>query len=145
MKLKILFFVLGLLAGFAISYPNYELPISVGIGILLGVITVGIVWGSEFIITTYSSRAILGGALGMGAAALSFFALMEVLGAISVPEKLMPYITAAFFLLLFHFGLTLGINKGRESDDSSRRFLSKGGGEPKILDTSVIIDGRIAA
>lgn len=144
MKLKILFFVLGVLAGFGISYPNYELPISAGIGILLGAVVVGIVWGSEHIIKTYSSRAILGGALGMGAAALSFFALTEVLSAISVPEKVLPYLSVAFFLLLFHFGLTLGVEKGKEVEESSRKYGSKGSGVPKILDTSVIIDGRIA-
>jgi len=144
MKLKILFFVLGAIAGFGISYPNYELPISAGIGILLGAVVVGIVWGSEYIIRSYSSRAILGGALGMGAAALSFFALTEVLGAISVPEKVLPYISVAFFLLLFHFGLTLGVEKGKEAEESSRKYGSKSGDVPKILDTSVIIDGRIA-
>ncbi len=144
MKLKILFFVLGALAGFGISYPNHELQISAGIGILLGALVTGIVWGSEHIIRSYSSRAILGGALGMGAAALSYFALTEVLSAISVPEKVLPYISVAFFLLLFHFGLTLGVEKGKEAEESSRKYGSKSGGVPKILDTSVIIDGRIA-
>lgn len=144
MKLKILFFVLGLLAGFGITYPNYEIPVSVVVGILFGVVTVAIVWGSEYVINNYSPRAILGGALGMGAAALSYFALTQVLGAIAIPEKILPYISVAFFLLLFHIGITLGINKGSEADESSRTYGSKGGNEAKILDTSVIIDGRIA-
>lgn len=144
MKLKILFFVLGILAGFGISYPNYELPIAAGIGIIFGLVTVGIVWGSEFIIKSYSSRAILGGALGMGAAALSFFALTQVLGSLAIPANILPYISAAFFLLLFHIGITIGVNKGKEDQDSGRRSSSKGGWEAKILDTSVIIDGRIA-
>jgi len=80
----------------------------------------------------------------MGAAALSFFALTEVLGAISVPEKVLPYLSVAFFLLLFHFGLTLGVEKGKEAEEAGRKYGSKSGGVPKILDTSVIIDGRIA-
>lgn len=144
MKLKILFFVLGVLAGFGIAYPNYEIPISVGIGILLGLVTVGIVWGSEFIMKSYSPKAILGGALGMGAAALSFFALTQVLGVLSIPENILPYISAAFFFLLFHIGIRIGVNKGSEAEESGRRYSSKGGVEAKILDTSVIIDGRIA-
>jgi len=144
MKLKILFFVLAVIAGFGISYPNYELPVSAGIGILLGIVIVGIVWGSEFVIKSYSSSAILGGALGMGAAALSFFALTQVLNAISIPENMLPYIYVAFFLLLFHIGITIGVNKGKEEGEFGRRSSSKGGGEAKILDTSVIIDGRIA-
>ncbi|MEM7009380.1 MAG: TRAM domain-containing protein [Thermodesulfobacteriota bacterium] len=143
MKLKILFFILAALAGFGISYPNFEIPISVGIGILLGVVTVGIVWGSEFIMKSFSPKAILGGALGMGAAALSFFALTQVLGMLSIPETYLPYLSVAFFLLLFHIGINLGVNKGREVEEAGRRYSSKGG-EPKILDTSVIIDGRIA-
>jgi len=144
MKLKILFFVLGVLAGFGIAYPNYEIPIAAGVGILFGVVTVGIVWGSEFIMNSYSSRSILGGAVGMGAAALSFFALTEVLGILAIPANVLPYVTAAFFLLLFHIGITIGVNKGREAEESGRKYSSKNGGEAKILDTSVIIDGRIA-
>ncbi|MFA9409021.1 MAG: PIN/TRAM domain-containing protein [Candidatus Dadabacteria bacterium] len=144
MKLKILFFILGALAGFGIAYPNNEIPVSVVVGVLFGIVTVGIVWGSEFVIRSYSSRSILGGALGMGAAALSFFALTEVLGTLSIPSNIFPYVSAAFFLLLFHIGITIGVNKGRESEDSNHKYSSKGGGEAKILDTSVIIDGRIA-
>jgi len=144
MKLKILFFILGVIAGFAITYPEYDVLKSSAVGILFGVITVGIVWGSEFVIQSYSPKAILGGAIGMAAAALSFFALTEVLGSISVPANIFPYITAAFFLLLFHIGITIGVNKGRELEDASHRSSSRGGGEAKILDTSVIIDGRIA-
>ncbi|GJM15062.1 MAG: hypothetical protein DHS20C13_03890 [Thermodesulfobacteriota bacterium] len=144
MKLKILFFILGVLAGFGISYPNYEFPLPVVIGVLFGIVTVGIVWGSEFIIKSYNSRAILGGALGMGAAALSFFALTEVLGTLSIPANIFPYISAAFFLLLFHIGITIGVNKGKDAEESGRRYSSRAGGEAKILDTSVIIDGRIA-
>lgn len=146
MKLKIMFFVLGFLAGFGIGYPSYDLPIAAGIGILLGIITVGIVWGSEFIINSYSSKAILGAALGAGAAALSFIALIQVLSFIAIPEKVLPYIYVAFFLLLFHFGITIGMNKGKEEGEYGGRRYSpgRGGGEAKILDTSVIIDGRIA-
>ncbi|TFG76173.1 MAG: TRAM domain-containing protein [Thermodesulfobacteriales bacterium] len=144
MKLKILFFILGALAGFGIAYPNNEIPTSVVVGVLFGIVTVGIVWGSEFVIRSYSPRSILGGALGMGAAALSFFALTEVLGILSIPSNIFPYVSIAFFLLLFHIGITVGVNKGRESEDSNHKYSSKGGGEAKILDTSVIIDGRIA-
>jgi len=144
MKLKILFFILGALAGFGIAYPNNEIPASAVVGVLFGIVTVGIVWGSEFVIRSYSSRSILGGALGMGAAALSFFALTQVLGTLSIPSNIFPYVFVAFFLLLFHIGITIGVNKGRESEDSNHKYSSKGGGEAKILDTSVIIDGRIA-
>jgi len=144
MKLKILFFILGVIAGFVITYPVYDIQITSVVAILFGVITVGIVWGSEFVIQSYSPRAILGGVIGMAAAALSFFALTDVLGSLSIPANIFPYISAAFFLLLFHIGIRIGINKGREAEDASRKYSTKGGGEAKILDTSVIIDGRIA-
>ena len=143
MKLKILFFVLGIIAGFVITYPKYDLPISAGIGILFGVITVGIVWGSEYIMNSFGPKAILGGALGMAAAALSYFALTQLLGILSIPESVFPYVSAAFFLLLFHIGIRVGVNKGKEAEDSSRR-TGRTVDDTKILDTSVIIDGRIA-
>ena len=42
MKLKILFFILGVIAGFLITYPENDIPKSAVVGILFGVITVGI-------------------------------------------------------------------------------------------------------
>jgi len=133
MKLKILFFVLGVIAGFAIAYPLHDVQVASVVAILFGVITVGIVWGSEFVMQSYSPKAILGGALGMAAAALSFFALTEVLGSISIPANIFPYITAALFLLLFHIGITIGVNKGREADDAGHRSSTRGGEKPKFL------------
>jgi len=121
MKLKILFFILGVIAGFLITYPENDIPKSAVVGILFGVITVGIVWGSEFVIKSYTPRTILGGVIGMAAAALSFFALTEVLGSLFIPANIFPYITVALFLLLFHIGITIGVNKGREADDAGRR------------------------
>ncbi|MCZ6684793.1 MAG: hypothetical protein O6849_02270, partial [Candidatus Dadabacteria bacterium] len=99
MKLKILFFILGVIAGFLITYPENDIPKSAVVGILFGIITVGIVWGSEFVIKSYTPRTILGGAIGMAAAALSFFAITEVLGSLFIPANIFPYITAALFLL----------------------------------------------
>ena len=74
----------------------------------------------------------------MGAAALSFFALTEVLGTLSIPANILPYISAAFFLLLFHIGITIGVSKGKEAGDPINKYSSKSGGEPKILGPLIV-------
>jgi uncharacterized protein YacL len=46
--------------------------------------------------------------------------------------------------MLFHFGIRIGFKKGKEAEYIGRKRTRKPLGETKILDTSVIIDGRIA-
>jgi uncharacterized protein YacL len=49
------------------------------------------------------------------------------------------------FILLFYLGISQGIKKGYEADRQGRRTTAKSGpSSTKILDTSAIIDGRIA-
>lgn len=144
MKLKIIFFILGTLTGFFIAYPQFSLVITSVVAVLFGAVTTGVVWLSESFLKRYNHKALLGAAIGMAAAALSFFAVNTVISSFSLPAWISTFISAAFFLLLFNFGITLGYRKGRESGQMSKRTKTRVVGETKILDTSVIIDGRIA-
>jgi len=144
MKLKIIFFILGTLTGFFIAYPQFSIVTTSVVAILFGVVTTGIVWLCESLLKRYNHKALLGAAIGMAAAALSFFAVNTVISSLSLPVWISTFISAAFFLLLFHFGITIGYRKGRESGQMSKRTKTRVVGETKILDTSVIIDGRIA-
>ena len=146
MILKILFFVLGALSAFAIAQTTYSLIISAGIGLVFGVITTGLAWAVEDLLKGTSSKGFQGAALGIASAAIVFFALNNVLYALSIPENVLPFVSAAFFFVLLNIGLTLGFRKGRETEQSGGRGRShqKSAAETKILDTSVIIDGRIA-
>ncbi len=144
MKLKIVFFILGTLTGFFIAYPQFNLILTSVAAILFGAITTGIVWKLERFLKTYNPRAFLGVAIGMVAASFSFLAVNSILSNLSIPGYASPFISAAFFLLLFHLGITIGYKKGREYGKPGKRPPTRVVGETKILDTSVIIDGRIA-
>ncbi len=144
MKLKILFFILGAVTGFFIAFSHYDLVISSAAGVLLGALTIGIVHLLEGYIKNYSAKSFLGIAIGAAAASFSFFAVRDVISGFALPPGVVPYISAAFFLMLFHIGITIGYRKGRETEQSVRRVQTRPASDTKILDTSVIIDGRIA-
>jgi uncharacterized protein YacL len=62
-------------------------------------------------------------------------------------EAVKAYLTIGFMLLFGQFGLILGVTKAPAMVDVVEQALLRGKGQyhsPKILDTSVIIDGRIA-
>ena len=145
MKLKILFFVLGLAAGFVISYTQYTLLTAVIVSMFLGLVTVGLVWAIEMLFTSDNPKAFVGAATGAAAGSLCFFALFQVLAIMPIPPAVFALVAAGAFLLLIHTGIAIGIRKSGDTGQSAgRRPYSKGSGEVKILDTSVIIDGRIA-
>jgi uncharacterized protein YacL len=145
MKLKILFFILGALTGFFIAFPQYDLVISSAAGLVLGALTTGIVYLLEGYVKHYSPKSILGAAIGAAAASLAFFAVREVISGFSLPQGVAPYVSAAFCLVLIQLGIAIGYRKGREIEHSGRRAQHpKPASDTKILDTSVIIDGRIA-
>ncbi len=62
-------------------------------------------------------------------------------------EAVRAYLTIGFMLLFGQFGLILGVTRAPSTVDVVEQALLRGKGQyhsPKILDTSVIIDGRIA-
>jgi uncharacterized protein YacL len=147
MKTKVLFFILGALTGFSIAYTHYDLVIAAAAGVLLGAVSTGIALYLEKNIRNYTPKAFLGAAIGISAASLSFFAVREVVSAFALPGAIAPLISAAFFLFLFYVGITIGYRKGRETEQAAAgrgRVHTRMVTETKILDTSVIIDGRIA-
>ena len=145
MKTKVLFFILGAATGFFIAYTHYDIITAAGAAILLGAVSTGIALVLEHNIRNYTPRSFLGAAIGITAASLSFFAVREVISGFALPEEISSLISAAFFLFLFHTGITIGYRKAKETElQSARRVHTRMVTETKILDTSVIIDGRIA-
>lgn len=145
MIVKIIFFVLGALAAFAIAEPQYGLIAALVAALVFGAVTTGAAWGVEILFKRTSPKGFLGVSIGAASASIAFFALNDVLSALSIPDNIFPFISAAFFLILIHIGITLGFKKGKEADQTAgRKGQSKHAVETKILDTSVIIDGRIA-
>jgi uncharacterized protein YacL len=146
MILKIIFFVLGALVAFAIAQSEYGIIVSAVAGLVFGVITIGLAWGVEGLLKRRSARGFKGAAIGIASASIVFFALNSVLSELSILGSALPLVSAAFLFILLNIGVTLGFKKGKETEQagSRGRTSSKNTGETKILDTSVIIDGRIA-
>ena len=146
MKTKVLFFILGSVTGFFIAFTHYDLPIAAAAGVLVGAVSTGIALLLERNIRHYTTKGFLGAVIGMSAAALCFFAVREVITGFTIPGEIPSLISAVFFLFLFHAGITLGYRKGKETEQAAARgrVQTRTVTETKILDTSVIIDGRIA-
>jgi uncharacterized protein YacL len=107
----------------------------------------------DYAISRLSARAALGMALGLVIASLTFFAfnllvsaLYETYGMPEVFGLASKIVVPVMFLILFYLGVTIGITKGTEIIEATARKAVAGVPQtaPKILDTSVIIDGRIA-
>jgi len=151
MKLKILFLILAVALGFGITYfynPYYSdsviIALSAAVGVMFGAMTFVVLWGLEPKVDQFTPKSILGGAIGAGAASLTFFAFKELIEGLRIP-LITPYTLIIVFLWLFYIGIKVGIRKGWEADQAGKRPFAKNNfGSPKILDTSVIIDGRIA-
>ena len=145
MKLKILFVLLAILTGFWVSYPGYSLTTSLMITGAIGVITLAVMIGIELVIKNFPTNSTLGLAIGIVTASLTFFAIIEILHALNISTDISKYISVFIFILLFYLGISQGIKKGYEADRQGRRVTTRSGpSSTKILDTSAIIDGRIA-
>lgn len=117
-------------------------------GYLSGIIAAGsllILSIIYFLTKRISFRSSIGLAVGLAVSTMLFFALTEILNIINIPTDLYPMVQILAFVLLISLGITVGVHKTGDSDRSSRGFGHRGKpGITKILDTSVIIDGRIA-
>lgn len=151
MKVRILFLVLAVVLGFGITYlynPHHTestiIVMVAAIGIIFGAVALGILWGLEPKIDQITPRSMLGGAIGVAIASLAFLAFKELIEGLGIPH-IAPYVLIVAFLWLFYIGIKMGMRKGWETDQMGKRSFAKSNfGGPKILDTSVIIDGRIA-
>ena len=95
-----------------------------------------------------SMRRLIGAAVGSILGILGAYLMGLVLARTSIPDGSRSFLDVALLLVMTYIGLVVGANKGDMlnlaalgglfgSERSTRRM-------PKVLDTSVIIDGRIA-
>src|SRR6202049_2509825 len=95
-----------------------------------------------------SMRRLIGAAVGSILGILGAYLMGLVLARTTIPEGSRSFLDVALLLVMTYIGLVVGANKGDMlnlaalgglfgSERSTRRM-------PKVLDTSVIIDGRIA-
>ena len=145
MIVKILLVLACSLSGLFIAHSYYGFPIAL-IGLFLGFMIALFVINIEEAIRKVSLRIIFGGVVGMIIGLLIAFLLAYGLNFVSnIMEKqqVVPWIYTLLTGIMAYLGLLIGSKKIEE-------FSFFGLGQPKdsgdyrILDTSVIIDGRIA-
>ena len=116
-------------------------------GPLLGLVAGGIILGIERLIRDLRLRVLLGGVAGLIVGGLVATLVLALLPAESL-KGVPPAATRGLVLLLFgYLGIAAGTARaGRFSPAGLRASWSEGtdGRDTKILDTSAIIDGRIA-
>jgi uncharacterized protein YacL len=142
--IRALFILLGMLLGYYTSTQLYDQVSKIeGTAIGFGV-TVFIIL-TEYFFRRVSLKVIVGGILG-------FILGLVSANIIAAPLKLVPLERSIvnFILLLLngffgYVGITIGIREGERFNPSNIKKLFKGADENiKVMDTSVIIDGRIA-
>lgn len=99
----------------------------------------------NMIFSRVNVRSAIGIAIGLATASLVFFAANEVIDVVYIPEQFQPLAKVVTFLFLAAVGITIGMYRPGDSEGNFRMYNNRGRkGTTKILDTSVIIDGRIA-
>jgi uncharacterized protein YacL len=134
----VLFAVSGYLFGLEYGYENY--------GIIAGVLLGGITVFSDWIMKKVSFGIIVGGIIGIGAGLL-LASLFLVPIKLLMKQQDMGAVSFIFKGVLGYGGFLMGLSRGRAITVPGlfRLFSGKGIEENlKILDTSVIIDGRIS-
>ncbi|MBI4400079.1 MAG: TRAM domain-containing protein [Nitrospirae bacterium] len=148
MARRTIFVLLSALAGMALFGRGEELtgPF-MAIGFSIGAVTGGLILLGEYALQRASFGIIVGGTAGL-AVGLVLTGLVEWVGSVIFDvETFLFHIGGLLFLLgLPYLGLVLGAKFGQLSitGPAKRTEHAADGGNHKILDTSVIIDGRVA-
>jgi uncharacterized protein YacL len=95
-----------------------------------------------------SLRRLIGAVTGSTLGILGAYLMGLVLARTSIPEGSRSFLGVALLLVMTYIGLVIGANKGAMLNLQALGGLfgnEKGArGQPKVFDTSVIIDGRVA-
>lgn len=116
-------------------------------GFAIGTVTGGLIVAGEYALRNLSFGIIIGGTAGLAVGLLLTGLIEWVGGEVFDVETFLFHIGGLVFLLgLPYLGLVLGARFGKEQFPSTHQKASEVSGSisPKVLDTSVIIDGRVA-
>jgi uncharacterized protein YacL len=131
-------------AGYHFHPFGLSSPIAAGVGLAFAIS----VFLFEARLQRASMRRLIGAAVGSILGILGAYLMGLVLAWTSIPDGSRSFMDVSLLLVMTYIGLVVGANKGDMlnlqalgglfgSERSTRRM-------PKVLDTSVIIDGRIA-
>ena len=144
---KMVFLLVSALAGFYVflkGFPDVQSLVGAGVGGFIALFVISLEFGFQKLPT----KVVLGGLLGVLAGMISAGIVLFITESLFFEEGKILTVWQLFVLALFSYlGIVLGVRWGKQP---GLGFISVGGGEGtqatniKILDTSTIIDGRIA-
>lgn len=145
MIIRIAFVILSALVGLYIFSIALEFQ---WLGILVASVAISIGLLVEFSFRKVPSSQLLGGILGFAGGTIAAVSMSLLARPFFIEQKTL-YLPAQLFLLLTlgYLGLVIGVKAGRDIKGGRSSFSMEASSlhiSPKILDTSVIIDGRIA-
>src|SRR6202034_1157944 len=141
---RLIFAVACVAAGYHFHPFGLSNLVAAGVGLAFSVS----VFLFEIRLQRASLRRLIGGAVGSILGILGAYLMGLVLARTSIPEGSRSFMDVGLLLVMTYIGLVVGANKGDMlnlaalgglfGSERSTRWM------PKVLDTSVIIDGRIA-
>jgi len=146
---RAIFVLLSALAGTALFVKAEGADASYWLyGFVIGSVTGGLIVAGEYALRNLSFGIIIGGTAGLAVGLLLTGLVEWVGGEIFDVQTFLFHIGGLVFLLgLPYLGLVIGARFGKEKLPSpEQKFFELSGNTvcPKVLDTSVIIDGRVA-
>src|SRR5580700_11935764 len=144
LMVRLIFAVACVAAGYHFHPFGLSNLVAAGVGLLFSIS----VFLFEIRLQRASLRRLIGAAVGSILGILGAYLMGLVLARTSIPEGSRSFLGVSLLLVMTYIGLVIGANKGDMlnlqalgglfgSEQSGRR-------QPKIFDTSVIIDGRVA-
>ncbi len=144
-----IFLVISILLGLAVGYLSGEgQVVHLAGGAVFGALVSGAMVALETSLQQLPARMTLGGGIGLGLGVFLSGVLIFSSSQIFSPSSVIPQFATLATLLIFpYLGLIVGLRYGREDGLDVKIMGVNDAGRapiPKLLDTSVIIDGRIA-
>ncbi|NIP30569.1 MAG: TRAM domain-containing protein [Candidatus Dadabacteria bacterium] len=146
MLIKLLVLALVTFLGFFFSYSPENVDFSIKVTVLFGTFAAIFIFIIEPSTDDISPKSAAGIAGGIVAASVLFLLIRELTSYSPIPAEYASYINIAALVVLLYTGISIGLKKGAEADHrvGGRYSSKKNSFKTMILDTSVIIDGRIA-
>lgn len=133
-----------ILAGGAGCFIGYSLDNQIG-GLIIGLLAGGVLIGAEIKLQQLPGKAIIVGATGLATGLIIANLLVLALADTLIKKS---YLSLPLNLILGYLGMIIALKKGEDISGiltcGSEWYKEKEEKGEKILDTSVIIDGRIA-
>jgi uncharacterized protein YacL len=143
--IRIIFVFLGSLLGYYVS-TQLDGTVTKIEGMAIGFAVAVSIILSEYLFRRVPLKVVVGGILGfiIGLTAASIIA--APLKLVPLERSIMNFIVLLMNAFFGYLGVTIGVREGERFNPANIKKLFRGGAEEnlKILDTSVIIDGRIA-